>query len=113
MKFLTKKDWLLIGLFFILVLTLTSFAVFAMRLDETPYESMLGNMPVVTAFMGIGLVLFLPIHFLITIILNSTSELGFILQPAYLNWMPVFVAGLYSSIFAFCLMKWNTRKGKR
>ncbi len=108
MKYLSKKDWAMVVLFFSFVMTVVSLAVVYMRLDETPLE---GSLPVtISGLAGVGILLFLPVHYAAIVYLQLTNKFLIITTPGYLGVIPVITAIFYSMIFAFVLSRWNRRK---
>lgn len=108
MKYLSKKDWALIVLFFFFVMTVASLAVVAMHLDETPLE---GSLPAtILSLAGVGILFFLPVHYVALTYLQLTGKYMIITTPGYLGVIPVITAIFYSMIFGFVLSRWNRRK---
>jgi hypothetical protein len=108
MKYLTKKDWMLIVLFFIFVTTIVSLAVLVMHLDETPLENSLPA--TISMLAGVGILLFLPVHYVVGAYLQLTNQFLIITTPGYLGVIPVITAIFYSVIFGSVLSRWNRRK---
>lgn len=108
MKYLSKKDWAIIVLFFVFVLAVTSFAVFMFRFDETPYESIMGHIPAASFFVGIGFILLRPLFML-------TAWLFFPFA-GFWQLIPWLAAILYTVFLALGLAMYNDRnnlmKGK-
>lgn len=100
MKQLTKKDWAIVGLFFILLLIISP--LFGL-VDETSLEDALpGAMGLLG---GVGFVLSMPISFVTS--LFKTSPM------ANLNLISWLTAIIYSAILAFILAKYNSSRAKK
>lgn len=108
MQYLSKKDWALIVLFFFFVTAIVSLAVVFMRLDETPLE---GSLPAtISSLAGVGILLFLPVHYTVIAYLQLTGKFLIITTPSYLGAIPAMTALFYSIIFGYALSRWNRRK---
>jgi hypothetical protein len=114
MKYLAKKDWLILALFFVLVLSLTSFAAFALTLDETPFEGALSRTPVAGFSAGVGLYLLIPIGVItLPIVLFTYGAAGGVSYEWYFASLPLFATIIYSLCFALALAMYNEREGRK
>lgn len=114
MKYLAKKDWLILALFFVLVLSLTSFSIFALNLDETPFEGTLLRMPVAGFSSGVGLCLLIPIGMMTIPIVHLTYGLaGGVSYEWYfasLSWIATIV---YTLCLALAIAMYNERERRK
>jgi len=96
---LTKKDWAIVGLFFLFLLVIVPLFAFV---DETPLERVLP--PAVSLFAGIGFVLSMPINFIL-----GTFGASPPIDVALTSWL---TAGAYSVLLASILSKLNNEEGR-
>lgn len=100
MKELTKKDWAIVGLFFVLLLVISP--LFGL-VDETSLE---GSLPGTMGLLGgIGFILSLPIVFVVGLLKLSPL--------ASLNLVSWLTAIIYSVALAYILAKLNSKLVKR
>lgn len=109
MKYLTKKDWFIVALFFLLILVCSSLFPFV---DETPLE---GKMPIQLAVPAVaGFALLIPVAAIsmpIVIIVGSVT--GSVAYEGYFGVLPWITAVIYSLFLIIALAIYNDRKRKK
>lgn len=114
MKYLARKDWLILVLFFALVLSLTSFSIFALTLDETPFEGTLSRTPVAGFSAGVGLCLLIPIGVItLPIALFTYGAAGGVSYEWYFASLPLFATVIYTLCLALALAMYNERERRK
>lgn len=114
MKLLSKKDYVITVLFFLLALSASSLSTPAMILKDISYQAILSQNPIMFVFSGMGYLLTLPILMIFITPIHFLGLFGVgVAFDGFYVLIPIATALIYSLVLMFLLAMYNGRNKKR
>lgn len=110
---LSKKDYLIIALIFVLVLCASTFGLQVVFRDNVFYPLLMNNI-VMGSLARLGYVLIYPVMLIFMTPFKVWELMGMnVLPDAFFIFLPWLTTFIYTAFFAFCLAIYNDRKKNR